>query len=119
MTHMSRDANLVGACALAIAGRLPAAAHEAALIALSTWLAGSTVDGLARAVGLTHSGAVRLADRLEGEGLLERRPGPDGRTRALFLTPAGRRSASALQDGRFDALEDTLGALDASERATL
>ncbi len=101
MAHMSRDANVVGACALAIAGRLPAGAHEAALVSLSTWLAGSTVDGLARAVGLTHSGAVRLADRLEADGLLERRPGPDGRTRALHLTPAGLRTAGDLQAERF------------------
>lgn len=119
MAHMSRDANLLGACALAIAGRLPADAADAALIALSTWLAGGTVDRLARAVALTHSGAVRLADRLEADGLLERRPGPDGRTRALHLTPAGLRTAAGLQAARFAALEDVLVALDGAERSAL
>lgn len=119
MAHMSREANLVGACALAVAGRLPAGAADAALLSLSTWLAGGTVDRLSRAVGLTHSGAVRLADRLEGEGLLERRPGPDGRTRALHLTPTGLRVAGELQAERFAALEDVLGALDQTERAAL
>lgn len=116
---MSREANLVGACALALAGRLPAGAADAALVSLSTWLAGGTVDRLARAVGLTHSGAVRLADRLEGDGLLERRAGPDGRTRALHLTSAGLRAAAALQARRFASLEEALGALDRRERAVL
>ncbi len=119
MSHTSREANLLGACSLAIAGRLPAAADEAALVALSTWLAGTTVDGLARVLGLTHSGAVRLADRLEGDGLLERRPGSDGRTRALHATPAGLRAARRLQAGRLAGLEDVLTALDDRERTTL
>jgi DNA-binding MarR family transcriptional regulator len=119
MAHMSREANLVGACALALAGRLPTGAADAALISLSTWLAGGTVERLARAVGLTHSGAVRLADRLEADALLERRAGPDGRTRALHLTPAGLRAAAALQAGRFASLEDALGVLDDQERAAL
>jgi hypothetical protein len=77
MAHMSREANLVGACALALAGRL------------------------------------------EADALLERRAGPDGRTRALHLTPAGLRAAAALQAGRFASLEDALGVLDDQERAAL
>jgi MarR family transcriptional regulator, negative regulator of the multidrug operon emrRAB len=119
MGHMSRDANLLGAAALAIAERLPPSAGDATLIALSTWLSGSTIDGLARVLHLTHSGAVRLADRLESEGLLERRPGADGRTRALHLTAPGRRVATALQAERFAALEELLDPLAADERATL
>ncbi len=119
MAHTSREANLLGACALAITERLPPAAADAALVALSTWLAGTTIDGLARVLQLTHSGAVRLADRLEAEALLERRPGPDRRTRALHLTPAGMRTAAKLQAGRFDALERLLGVLDPSERSAL
>ena len=85
----SRDANLLGACALAVAGRLPASAADTALVALDGWLAGSTVDRLARVLALTHSGAVRLTDRLAGDGLVERRTGADARSRALYVTPAG------------------------------
>ena len=61
-------------------GRRAAAGRgrRAALVALSGWLAGTTVDGLARVLRLTHSGAVRLADRLERDGLVERRPGRTG-----------------------------------------
>lgn len=115
----SRDANLLGACALAVAGRLPATASETALVALDGWLGGTTVDGLARVLALTHSGAVRLADRLEADGLLERRAGADARSRALHLTAPGHAEAVRLRAARFDAIEDVLGVLDAGERATL
>src|SRR4051794_34944005 len=97
MSHTSREANLLGACSLAIAELLPAAAADAALVALGGWLAGGTVDRLARVLHLTHSGAVRLVDRLERDGLVQRRPGPDGRTRSLFVTTAGAREARRLQ----------------------
>jgi DNA-binding MarR family transcriptional regulator len=119
MSHTSREANLLGACALAIAERLPPAAQDAALVALSDWLAGATVDRLARVLGLTHSGAVRLVDRLESENLVERRPGADGRSRALFLTPAGHRVAAEAQAARFAALEEVLAPLSDSERVEL
>jgi DNA-binding MarR family transcriptional regulator len=119
MSHTSREANLLGACSLAVAERLPPAAGDAALVALSDWLAGATVDALARVVGLTHSGAVRLVDRLAGEGLLERGPGPDGRSRALHLTAAGRQAAAAAQAARFAALEEVLTPLSPADRGTL
>jgi DNA-binding MarR family transcriptional regulator len=104
----ARDANLLGAAALAVADRLAAAPRDAALLALDDWLAGATVEALARVVGLTHSGAVRLADRLEGEGLLTRRPGPDGRSLALALTAAGHAEAVALRAAREATLRDLL-----------
>jgi MarR family transcriptional repressor of emrRAB len=119
MSHTSREANLLGACSLAIAGRLPAAAADAALVALNGWLGGTTVDGLARVLHLTHSGTVRLADRLERDGLVERRAGTDGRTRALHVTAAGARAAERLQGERFAALEDVLAGLGADGRAAL
>lgn len=119
MAHTSREANLLGACALAVAGRLPPSAADAALVALAGWLSGTTVDGLARVLGLTHSGAVRLADRLERDGLVERRPGPDGRTRALHATTEGAHEARRLQAERLAALEDVLAPLEPSDRAVL
>jgi DNA-binding MarR family transcriptional regulator len=78
-----------------------AAQHEAdglagsepeALVALAHY-PGQSVGGLARTLSLTHSGAVRLADRLEADGLAARTsPGP-GRTLALQLTEPGRPAA--------------------------
>jgi DNA-binding MarR family transcriptional regulator len=119
MAHTSREANLLGACALAVAERLPPAAADAALVALDGWLAGTTVDGLARVLHLTHSGAVRLADRLESEGLIERRPGADRRSLSLHTTRAGSRAAARRQADRFSALEHVLAPLDAADRAAL
>jgi DNA-binding MarR family transcriptional regulator len=96
MSHTSREANLLGACSLAIAGRLPAAAQDAALVALNGWLAGTTVDGLARVLHLTHSGAVRLADRLERDGLITREAcADDARGSFAVITDEGRRRLAA------------------------
>ena len=101
MSHASaREANLLGAVGLAVADRLAAAPRDAALLALDDWLAGASVDALAHVVELTHSGAVRLADRLRDDGLLERRPGADARSVALQLTAAGAAEAARLRSAR-------------------
>lgn len=123
-----RLANVLGAFALALSDDLEAAtaraaghtgAGPAALVALSDLLAGRSVDDLRRAVGLTHSGGVRVVDRMVGDGLVERRPGPDGRSVALALTPAGRRLAGEVRDARQAALQRVVGVLDDGERAEL
>jgi MarR family transcriptional repressor of emrRAB len=123
-----RDANLVGALALAIADRVQASAAlagghgasgPAALTALHGHAAGATIDVLRRIVGLTHSGAVRLVDRLAAAGLVERRLGADGRSVALWLTPTGRRTARRILAQREAAVESALTELSAAERAAL
>lgn len=123
-----RLANVLGAFALAVSDELEAAtaqaaghtgAGPAALVALSDLLAGRSVDELRRAVGLTHSGGVRVVDRLVGEGLAERRPGPDGRTVALALTPAGRRLAGDVRHARQASLRRVVEVLDDGEQAEL
>ena len=119
MTHASREANLLGAAALAVAGRLEATAADAALLALSTWLAGATIDELAHVVALSHSGAVRLADRLEADGLLARTAGRDGRSVALRLTPAGMRAAAQRRAARERVMTELLDLLTPARRAAL
>jgi DNA-binding MarR family transcriptional regulator len=123
-----RLANVLGAFALAMSDELEAAtagaaghtgAGPAAVVALSDLLAGRSVDDLRRAVGLTHSGAVRVVDRLVGDGLAERRPGPDGRSVALALTPAGRRLAGKVRNARQVTIEQALDVLDDREQAQL
>ena len=64
--------------------------RRAAVVALQQFLRGRTTEDLAQATGLTHSGAVRLVDRLVEGGLVERRPGHDGRSLAIVLTASGR-----------------------------
>jgi DNA-binding MarR family transcriptional regulator len=129
MSHAyEREANVVGALALAIADRMQEAATRAggqgvsgpaALVALHGMAAGTTIDGLRRIVGLTHSGAVRLVDRLAGAGLVERRAAADQRSVALRLTPAGRRAARRVLDQRAAAIESALAGLPDPDRAAL
>ena len=134
MTHAfgpgegTRDANLLGALSLAVADRLEAAtraaaAHggsaPAALAALDTFLDGSSIDTMRKPLGLTHSAAVRLVDRLAVAGLVRRAAGEDGRSVRVFLTPAGRHSAAQVQESRMRALAKVLAPLDAAEREQL
>ena len=103
--------NVLGAWALAVADAIHAAtdtatgitgAAPAALVAVAAD-PDMTIDDLRRALGLTHPGAVRLVDRLEGCGWLERRPGR-GRRIHLRLTTAGRRTHQRLLNARSEAL---------------
>jgi MarR family transcriptional repressor of emrRAB len=111
--------NVLGAFALALADEIDDGTGRAALVSLSDLLAGRSVDDLRRAVGLTHSGGVRLVDRLVGDGLVERRPGADGRSVALSLTQRGRRAASGALGERRSSIDAVLAALDDRERAQL
>jgi DNA-binding MarR family transcriptional regulator len=124
----NREANVVGAAALALADSMREAVERAgghgasgpaAVVALDGLAAGGSIDRLAGVCGLSHSGAVRLADRLAGDGLVERRTGADGRSVALALTAAGRRSAARIRAQREAAIETALAPLDAGDRAAL
>ncbi len=123
-----RTANLLGALALAVNDRCVGAAAEAsghaesdaaALSALDQFLGGTSIDRLASVVGLSQSGAVRLVNRLELEGLLQRRPGLDGRVTSVVLTPAGRRAARRIEATRLRLLDAALDPLDAGEQEAL
>jgi MarR family transcriptional repressor of emrRAB len=113
-----RTANLVGALGLVLADRLSEAADPAgstsaaeALITLHARGGGRSIDALARIVGLSHSGAVRLADRLVAAGLAERRRGTDQRSIILRLTPAGHRAARRVLAQRQAAMHSILALL--------
>lgn len=96
MHSLSRTANLLGALGIVLADALADAGGDseaAALVAIGGPSAGASIEALSAVVGLSHSGTVRLVDRLEADGLLERRRGADQRSAALLLTPAGRRAA--------------------------
>jgi DNA-binding MarR family transcriptional regulator len=122
----SRDANLLGTLSLAVANRMEQAVASplgpsapAALSALEGYLGGEPIDALRQVLALTHSGAVRVVDRLEDAGLAARRPGPDGRSVAVALTPAGQAAADGVRAAREHALADALAVLTEEERATL
>src|SRR4051812_44123801 len=123
----SRQANLLGALSLAVCERIGRAAADGAPspgsepAALVTLLhhPDSSVDDLARTLGLTHSGGVRLVDRLEGSGLVSRSATDRGRTLALRLTTNGSRAARRVLAGRQAGLEPLLAQLEPDERAVL
>jgi MarR family transcriptional regulator, negative regulator of the multidrug operon emrRAB len=121
----AHEVNVFGALALEVADRVQNAGNphgasvSSALTALHGLAGGRSIDVLARTVGLTHSGAVRLVDRLVAGGLAERRVGADGRAVALQLTPAGRRAARRVLAQREASIEQMLAPLTSTERETL
>jgi DNA-binding MarR family transcriptional regulator len=128
VSEPGRDENLLGALALAVADRLGAeveeaaehgAAAPAALVAVASWLRGGSVDQLRAVVGLSHSGAVRLVDRLQAAGLVERHAASDGRAVALVPTPTGEAVAARVAARRRAAMGDLLAALSEQERSLL
>jgi MarR family transcriptional regulator, negative regulator of the multidrug operon emrRAB len=124
-----RATNLVGSGSLAVADNIRTAVHAAtgldasaaaALNALSVFAEGEGVDTLARALSLSHSGAVRLVDQLAARGLVRRsRNTRDRRAVAIELTPKGRREAAGIAEARKDAVEEVLVPLTEKERERL
>jgi DNA-binding MarR family transcriptional regulator len=117
--------NLLGALCLAIDDRMQDGITEAAgqaasagiaLSALHHFLDAPTIDLVRQVIGLTHSGTVRLVDRLEGAGYVRRGPAPDGRATTVSLTAAGRRAAGRVTAKRQAVLHDALAVLSPAER---
>jgi MarR family transcriptional regulator, negative regulator of the multidrug operon emrRAB len=103
--------NVIGAWSLAVAEAIErstvavagiAGAASAALGAVAAD-PDMSIDELRRALDLTHPGAVRLVDRLEGRGWMQRHPGR-GRTVHLRLTPLGHRTHREVLQARHDAI---------------
>jgi MarR family transcriptional regulator, negative regulator of the multidrug operon emrRAB len=115
-----RLVNILGAFAVALADGIRDAAEAAAgmtgaapaaLVALDQFLAGCATEELAQVMGLTHSGAVRLVDRLVDAGLVERRPGRDARSGSIVLTARGRALSRQVALARAGAVEAVLEGL--------
>ena len=121
-------ANVLGAVALAVADQIAVTVTRAggrsdsgaaALSALYHFPGHPTVDQLGQVLGLTHSGTVRLVDRLAGAGLVERAPGTDRRSRSVRLTAAGRRTAHRVSDRRIAYLTSLLADFSTAETGAL
>ncbi len=122
-----RELNLIGAFALAVADAQRSAGEQdldhvaaapAALIAVAKY-PHESVTFFAPILGLTGSGTVRLFERLAAAGLVQRQPGPDGRTLALALTSSGRRATQRITRARRQAVAHILAPLSDSERRQL
>jgi MarR family transcriptional repressor of emrRAB len=124
----ARSANLLGSVGLAVSDRIRAAGEEelglggsapVAVVALSTYLADEPLDVIARTFGITASAVVRLIDRLEADGLVQRRPGADRRRVSVSVTAKGDRRAKAILARRQRELGHVLSALSAAEQKEL
>jgi MarR family transcriptional regulator, negative regulator of the multidrug operon emrRAB len=121
-----RTLNLLGALALSLVDGLSAVAEaeaghgetSAALVTLGAE-PGISINLLRQALNLSHPGTVRLIDRLQAQGLVERRSGIDGRTLALFLTPAGQSKRQAILRARQQQLQVAIAPLSSNERQQL
>jgi len=120
-------ANLLGALSLAVMDRIEQGARDvmghsgetpAALIVIG-YGPGMTNDRLRRILGLSHSGTVRLVDRLVSDRLVERRAGKDGREVALHLTARGAATRKDLLASRISAVTSFLDVLSSLERKRL
>ena len=78
-----------------------------------------TVDFLARALELSHSGTVRLVDRLETDELVQRRACADKRAVALVLTERGMRKMRAILRARRECLEAVFDVIDSKQQIQL
>ncbi|AZO70722.1 MAG: MarR family transcriptional regulator [Mesorhizobium sp.] len=120
----SKIENVIGALALAFADTLqrdaqaeaPEAGPAAAAVTLIGHVPGLSIERLRRALSLSHSGAVRLIDRLVAEGLAARFAAPDDhRAVALRLTPLGETTCNAILSARQSGLASALAVLDPQE----
>jgi DNA-binding MarR family transcriptional regulator len=126
MPVIARSANLLAAAAQlvvdAVEARLqdtlPRSASAPTALMTIDHHRGLSIEQLRLALGLTHSGAVRLIDRLEADGLVRRRK--RGRREVeLFLTRRGRRVADRIERARIATVTDLLAALPAEQRGQL
>lgn len=120
---MARLENLLGVLSLAVTDGVTGGPdlHPSARAVLVSVHAhpGRPVSWLRDLLGLTTSGATRLLDQLEAQGLVERQPGADARTKAVALTDAGTALALDLLDARERAIEAVLAPLDGGDRRLL
>lgn len=112
--NLSREAAVALEGTTGLSGNAPAA-----LLALHEFLDEAHIGRLADALGLTHSGTVRLVDQLEAAGLVERVPGTDRRRMQVRLTGPGHRRATAARAAREAVLTQATGDLTGAEVATL
>ncbi|MEM9622001.1 MAG: MarR family transcriptional regulator, partial [Pseudomonadota bacterium] len=91
---------------------------SAALVVIGYGL-GPSNDELRKVLGLSHSGTVRLVDRLVADGLVERRAGSDARAVALYVSKRGKALREKILKGRLASMAPLLETLTDSEQDQL
>lgn len=118
-------ANVIGALSVGLADRIVAetealigaGANASAALILIGSRPDLTIDDLRHGVKLTHSATVRTVMRLKDAGLVEKRPGEDGRSVYLRLSAKGRRDMARVIRLREKILEEAFAPLSRSELA--
>lgn len=125
--HAARGQNLLGALVTAVNDRMQWQAEQAiglggqipaALVTIGHNY-GESVEFLSGILQMSHSGCVRLVDKLDEMGLIERRPGKDRRSLSLYLTPKGRDLKREVLRARREALNFFFETLDGQQQRTL
>lgn len=119
-------ANVLGALATRVADEGTASLEatslvesaQVALILISKY-PGCSIQQLRAPLQLSHSGCVRLVDRLVEQALVQRERSEDGRAVSLRLTGRGRAAATRGIQRREELLTRLVSVLDADERDAL
>lgn len=119
--------NLVGALGLALSdtvansfeGACELSDSAPAALFLIRYNPETRIEALARYLELSHSGTVRLVDRLVREGWVAREACDDLRAVVLVLTPAGEKMVEKLVANRSRSIEQATAGFSAAERKTL
>jgi MarR family transcriptional regulator, negative regulator of the multidrug operon emrRAB len=125
--HTERAANVVGAFATALGDRLAErsrltvrhGANAPAALAAAANYDTLSIERLRRLLGMSHPGAVRLVDRLQADGLVQRRAASDARAVDIRLTARGRKRVERLFAERTAVVTDALAGLEPDERHTV
>jgi DNA-binding MarR family transcriptional regulator len=123
----TRLENLLGAFSVAVSDSMDGAFDEACAVGDSAPAAmilirenpDTRIEALARYLALSHSGTVRLVDRLSQAGWVAREACEDKRAVVLVLTKAGRKVADRLLEGRRRSLSKALSGINAADRKVL
>lgn len=97
-------------------GVTPGRATSIVFIALHE---GCDQNALARALGINRASAMAAVNALVALGAVERRPGRDRRSNALYLTVAGHRLRQEVEQVTAEHDAEVFGVLGDDERATL
>jgi DNA-binding MarR family transcriptional regulator len=123
----TRLENQLGALGVALGDTMDQAFDEACAVGDSAPAAvilihenpDTRIETLARYLGLSHSGTVRLVDRLVGAGWAARETCDDKRAVVLVLTKAGAKVAERLIEGRRKSLTRALHGISPADRKVL
>ncbi len=126
-TMTTRLENLLGAFGVAVGDSMDDAFDEACAVGDSAPAAlilirenpDTRIEALARYLALSHSGTVRLVDRLSQAGWIARETCEDKRAVVLVLTKAGEKVAERLLEGRRKSLGKALAGISATDRKVL